>query len=574
MSAAQSAFVSYSRDDSEFALRLTQDLKAAGAQVWLDQLDILPGHPWDNAIEEALNTAPQMLLILSPASAKSDNVRNEISYALEQGKIIIPVLYQDCTVPLRLQRTQRIDFRADYARGLRALMTHLHVAQPDHDVLDKAAEDEAKRRAAWQARDAEAQRLRDTPERQQEAAERIAREEELQQLKAAREQAEQDRLERERFERERLERERLQREADAAALREQQRKAEQEAAERRRKVTRWVIAGGSAAVLAIGVAVYLSRPKPPSPQPPGPAAPNAPIAPQTVAPSASAVALYTQATDAANRHDWTGAISLLDESCAQGYAAGCMTLGYRYEQGLGTPAPDQVRAVALYQKSCDEGNAVGCDHLASHYMTGASLSTGANLALARQTYQKSCTLGDASSCTQLKDPKLQPTTAIAATSTPSASANELNKQADALFDRKDYKNAAPLYQRACDAGNSYACTSVGYLYSQGDGVAKNATTAVTYYQRACAAGDSMGCRNLGNHIRDGDGAPANPLFATLYFLQACNGGDGVGCRNLAILYDTGSPIGVDLAKARQYYQKGCTLKDQPSCDAAKQLKDN
>jgi len=50
----QSAFVSCSRDDSEFALRLARDLKAAGARVWLDQLDIEPGHPWDNAIEEAL----------------------------------------------------------------------------------------------------------------------------------------------------------------------------------------------------------------------------------------------------------------------------------------------------------------------------------------------------------------------------------------------------------------------------------------------------------------------------------------------------------------------------------------
>ena len=51
---AQSAFISYSRDDSEFALRLAQDLKAAAASVWLDQLDIRPGVMWDNAIEDAL----------------------------------------------------------------------------------------------------------------------------------------------------------------------------------------------------------------------------------------------------------------------------------------------------------------------------------------------------------------------------------------------------------------------------------------------------------------------------------------------------------------------------------------
>ena len=162
------AFISYSREDSEFALRLAQDLKAAGAQVWLDQLDILPGRPWDNAIEQALGEALHMLIILSPSSAKSENVRNKISYALEQGKIIIPVLYKDCVVPLQLQRAQRIDFRADYARGLSHLLQHLHVAEPDSSVLQKAAEGDAQRQAAWQAREIEAQRMKDVTRPQQE----------------------------------------------------------------------------------------------------------------------------------------------------------------------------------------------------------------------------------------------------------------------------------------------------------------------------------------------------------------------------------------------------------------------
>ena len=36
-------FFSYSRDDSEFVLKLAKDLRAAGADVWLDQLDIGAG---------------------------------------------------------------------------------------------------------------------------------------------------------------------------------------------------------------------------------------------------------------------------------------------------------------------------------------------------------------------------------------------------------------------------------------------------------------------------------------------------------------------------------------------------
>jgi hypothetical protein len=153
------AFVSYSRADSEFSLRLAKDLKAAGASVWLDQLDIMPGEPWDEKIEEALIDARQMILILSPSSAKSRNVRDEISFALGQGKVVIPVLYADCVVPLRLQRQQRIDFRADYSHGLEALLDHLRVEKPDQGVLKEASEAEVKRKLAWRARELAAQRL-------------------------------------------------------------------------------------------------------------------------------------------------------------------------------------------------------------------------------------------------------------------------------------------------------------------------------------------------------------------------------------------------------------------------------
>jgi photosystem II stability/assembly factor-like uncharacterized protein len=178
----RTAFISYSREDSEFALRLARELKAAGASVWIDQLDITPGTHWDNAIENALLDAPQMLVVLTPASSHSSNVRNEISFALDQGKIVVPVIYKDCIVPLQLQRQNRIDFRADYARGLAALLDHLRVAHPDQSVLDKATEEESSRKAAWQAREVETRRLEEFAERerqehalrQKEAAARLA----------------------------------------------------------------------------------------------------------------------------------------------------------------------------------------------------------------------------------------------------------------------------------------------------------------------------------------------------------------------------------------------------------------
>jgi len=126
---APTAFFSYSREDSEFALRLAGDLKAAGANVWLDQLDIQPGQRWARAVEEALNNSPRVLVILSSASVSSTHVEDEVNFALEEHKTVMPILYRDCKVPFQLRPFQYVDFRTDYAQGLKLLLKTLGVSQ-------------------------------------------------------------------------------------------------------------------------------------------------------------------------------------------------------------------------------------------------------------------------------------------------------------------------------------------------------------------------------------------------------------------------------------------------------------
>jgi TonB family protein len=116
------AFFSYSRADSEFALRLAKDLRAAGAIVWLDQLDIHAGERWDRSVEDALAKCPTMVVILSPSSVSSTNVMDEVSFALEEQKTVIPVLYQECKIPFRLRRLQYMDCRSDYPGALKSLV--------------------------------------------------------------------------------------------------------------------------------------------------------------------------------------------------------------------------------------------------------------------------------------------------------------------------------------------------------------------------------------------------------------------------------------------------------------------
>ncbi|HET7538660.1 MAG TPA: toll/interleukin-1 receptor domain-containing protein [Polyangiaceae bacterium] len=118
-------FVSYSRVDSEFALRLVRDLRALGVEVWFDQIDIPPGANWDDEIERALAQAKTVLVILSEVSGQSQNVKNEIAHALEQGKQVVPVLLSKGAVPLRITRLQREDFSGDYRLALAKLSRRL-----------------------------------------------------------------------------------------------------------------------------------------------------------------------------------------------------------------------------------------------------------------------------------------------------------------------------------------------------------------------------------------------------------------------------------------------------------------
>ncbi len=269
--ASAPAFVSYSRTDAEFALKLAEDLKAAGANVWLDQLDIEPGERWARAVQAALNSAPRVLVILSPASVDSTNVEDEVAFALEKRKKVVPIFYQDCEVPFQLVPFQYVDFRADYARGLGRLLktlagtsvsvisssavsaaatvsavTPIGAAEPaedrEQDATEKARfEEERTRKAAEEkARQEElerqrlaAERARQEEEERSAAAEKARRKEEERQRETAEQKARQEELERQRLAAERARQEEEERNAAAEKARYEDEERQRKAAEER-----------------------------------------------------------------------------------------------------------------------------------------------------------------------------------------------------------------------------------------------------------------------------------------------------------------------------------------------------
>jgi hypothetical protein len=103
-------FFCYAREDQDFALKLAQNLKNRGVNIWIDQWNIGPGKDWDQEIDKALDDCGKFLIILSPNSIESLEVRGELRMALDGKKNIVPLLYKECRIPRQLRVLQYTDF--------------------------------------------------------------------------------------------------------------------------------------------------------------------------------------------------------------------------------------------------------------------------------------------------------------------------------------------------------------------------------------------------------------------------------------------------------------------------------
>jgi hypothetical protein len=130
-------FICYSRKDEDFVLKLAANLKREGIPIWLDQWDIPTGANWNRTIEKALNECTRLLVVISPSSIDSDEVQSEWLSALDEKKIVVPILYQPCRIPFRLKPIQYIDFTLrslDDERSLEQILNALGMTKSIQDM--------------------------------------------------------------------------------------------------------------------------------------------------------------------------------------------------------------------------------------------------------------------------------------------------------------------------------------------------------------------------------------------------------------------------------------------------------
>ena len=61
---------------------------------------------------------------------------------------------------------------------------------------------------------------------------------------------------------------------------------------------------------------------------------------------------------------------------------------------------------------------------------------------------------------------------------------------------RDLPRALALFDKACQAGDPFACHSLGYCYEHGNGVAKDQARATALYRKACTGGWREACAAL------------------------------------------------------------------------------
>jgi internalin A len=107
---AVKVFISYSHQDKSFAKKLANELEGQGMKVWWDFDSLKGGQDWQKEIERGIKGCDFFLVALTPDAIESEWVGNEITYASNAQKTIIPLHLKKCDVPIGLIKKQQIDF--------------------------------------------------------------------------------------------------------------------------------------------------------------------------------------------------------------------------------------------------------------------------------------------------------------------------------------------------------------------------------------------------------------------------------------------------------------------------------
>jgi hypothetical protein len=114
-----SVFLCHASQDKPLVRKLYKRLSRENwIDPWLDEEKLLPGQDWDTEIEKAVEAADAVIVCLSSTSVSKEGyiqreLRKALDMALEKldGTVfIVPIRFDICDVPRKLESWQHIDF--------------------------------------------------------------------------------------------------------------------------------------------------------------------------------------------------------------------------------------------------------------------------------------------------------------------------------------------------------------------------------------------------------------------------------------------------------------------------------
>lgn len=117
-----SIFISHSHKDEKFADQLALKLVDDRIPVFVDRWEMNVGDSITNKIEKAITNSSFLLVVLSKNSVQSDWCKREITSGLmmeleKKRVVLLPVLIEDCEIPLFLRDKFYADFRNSFKEG-------------------------------------------------------------------------------------------------------------------------------------------------------------------------------------------------------------------------------------------------------------------------------------------------------------------------------------------------------------------------------------------------------------------------------------------------------------------------
>ena len=112
------------------AARIASVFRGAGVPVWFSEWELRPNDSIVEKIEDALSASDALVVLLSRTAVASSWVKLELSAFLsrqlrDRAVNVIPVLLEDCEIPISLAGVVSIDLRYQFDEGVKRLSDQL-----------------------------------------------------------------------------------------------------------------------------------------------------------------------------------------------------------------------------------------------------------------------------------------------------------------------------------------------------------------------------------------------------------------------------------------------------------------